>query len=194
MMESSEVRSRQATETRPREILEMVAQVADSTGEFGHHRALGQSVEGAHTLALLSGQVLYPHNSGQQHLGNDAPPASDSTTFSLFSAGKFISLDKPLLRLLSDFNELRVIAESKDGPGYTLRLPASYVTLRHLLNNSSGIMGDDHPLGWLWKDNNTPPDFHQRRIPSSSTSGDLCNSTWVTVGPGSRRALSTSSH
>ncbi|KAK7033402.1 protein kinase [Favolaschia claudopus] len=112
-----------------------------------------------------SGKVLYHHAAGKQSLAPSAPALDPDSTFTLGSAGKFIthiaalqcvergmlSLDDALSKWIPELDQLQVIEASDAEPGFSLRAPASNITLRHLLTHTSGLGGGDEALVELWK-------------------------------------------
>ncbi|KAJ7852078.1 beta-lactamase family protein [Mycena olivaceomarginata] len=120
--------------------------------------AVGLVVDGA-------GKVLYHHAAGNQSLAQSAPPLDPDSTFTLGSAGKFIThiaalqcverkllgLDDSLTPWIPELDTLQVIEPSDGELGFALRPPASKITLRHLLTHTSGLGGGDEPLVELWR-------------------------------------------
>ncbi|KAF7374592.1 Protein kinase [Mycena sanguinolenta] len=112
-----------------------------------------------------AGKVLYHHAAGNQSLAPSAPSLDPNSTFTLGSAGKFIThiallqciernllgLNDPLSQWLPELDVLQVIESSSDELGFALRPPKSKITARHLLTHTSGLGGGDEPLIELWR-------------------------------------------
>ncbi|KAJ6512907.1 beta-lactamase family protein [Mycena sanguinolenta] len=112
-----------------------------------------------------TGKVLYHHAAGNQSLAPSAPSLDPDSTFTLGSAGKFIthiallqcverkllSLDDPLSQWLPELDALQVIESSDTELGFALHPPKNKITTRHLLTHTSGLGGGDEPLVELWR-------------------------------------------
>ncbi|ORX39966.1 beta-lactamase/transpeptidase-like protein [Kockovaella imperatae] len=128
------------------------------------------------------GETTYASFFGRQKLATGSPPLNLETTFSLYSAGKFlthiaamqlvqaglIDLDEPIERHVPEFKDMPLIYLSRSDDaasitltnsnprGYTTRPAGRSLTLRHFLTNSTGIMGEDHPLATSWETHAVP--------------------------------------
>ncbi|MCJ1313764.1 hypothetical protein MMC25_007444, partial [Agyrium rufum] len=113
--------------------------------------------------------TLYQHASGFQTLDPDALSISPDSTYALGSAGKFIthiaalqcvergliSLDEPVYTHLPELKTLDILSKNEGSDAsarpFLLRPPTKKITLRHLLNHSSGICLESERLVTEWR-------------------------------------------
>ncbi|KAH8592394.1 beta-lactamase/transpeptidase-like protein [Bisporella sp. PMI_857] len=157
-MEIFERNLTQATSPDAQEILGVIATVVDRTGA-----------------------TLYYQASGHQSFEPGAPTIDRNSTFTLGSAGKFIThiaalqcveqglikLDEPVYTHLPELDNLEVLSRN-NGPdasakSFIVRTPEKQITLRHLLSHSSGIDHESNRLIQEWrrsKGEEPRPDYH----------------------------------
>jgi CubicO group peptidase (beta-lactamase class C family) len=151
-----------ATNSNPPSILGAIAAVVDRNGYLW-------SLVTIIAYWILLGTIIYHHASGFQSLDANAPVLDKDSTFALGSAGKFIThvaalqcverglidLDEPVYPHLPELEGLEIISTSdgndnSDTP-FQFRMPRSKISLRYLLNHSSGIGYHSHPLLSKWR-------------------------------------------
>jgi CubicO group peptidase (beta-lactamase class C family) len=123
-----------------------------------------QRIPGVVTLVAREGRIVYHKAFGMADIEAERPMTTDNlfriasmskpitatAVMILYEQGKFL-LNDPVSKYIPEFANPQVLVWAVDGT--TTREPARQeITIRHLLNHTSGITYDDSPLGPLYKE------------------------------------------
>jgi CubicO group peptidase (beta-lactamase class C family) len=124
-----------------------------------------KKIPGVVVLVARKGQIAYHKSFGMIDIERNVPmrpdamfriasmskPITATAVMILYEQGRFL-LNDPVSKYIPEFAKPRVLVRSTDGGPDTFEPARQEITIRHLLNHTSGLTYDDGPLGRYYKE------------------------------------------